>query len=180
MGETQTQIEILPPAAAADAALLARLLELINQVYAVAEEGLWRDATPRVIADELAELVRTGQIAAARRDGALVGSVRIHDVAPGTAEFGVLVSAPEHRGTGIGRDLVEFAEQHARDRGLTAMQLELLVPHTGRHPSKEFLAGWYGRIGYRVIATRSFAGAYPHLAPMLAVPCDLLVYEKPL
>ena len=110
----------------------------------------------------------------------LVGSIRIHDVAPGTAEFGILVSDPEQRGTGIGRELVAFAERHARDRDLTAMQLELLVPHAGRHPSKEFLAGWYGRIGYQVIATRRFAEAYPRLAPMLAVPCDLLVYEKPL
>jgi GNAT superfamily N-acetyltransferase len=178
MSATSTQIDVLPPAAAADATTLERLLKLINRVYAVSEEGLWRDATPRVSADELAELVRTGQIAVASRDGAVVGSIRFHDVAPGTAEFGVLVSDPEHRGTGVGRGLVEFAEHAARERGLTSMQLELLVPHTGTHPSKKFLADWYGRVGYRVIATRRFADAYPHLAPMLAVPCDLLVYEK--
>lgn len=60
------------------------------------------------------------------------------------------------------------------------MQLELLVPRHGRHPSKDFLASWYARIGYRVLATRQVADAYPQLAPLLAVPCDLLVYEKPL
>ena len=176
----RTLIEMLPPAGADDPVALERLLDLINRVYAVAEHGLWRDATPRVGATELAELVRTGQIAVATRGDALVGSIRVHDVAPGTAEFGILVSDPEQRGTGIGRDLVAFVELRARDRGLTSMQLELLVPHTGRHPTKDFLAAWYRRIGYRVITTRQFAEAYPHLAPMLAVPCDLLVFEKAL
>ena len=92
----------------------------------------------------------------------------------------MLVSAPEQRGSGIGRELVAYAERYARDRGRRAMQLELLVPRHGRHPSKDFLASWYARIGYRVLATRQVADAYPQLAPLLAVPCELLVYEKAL
>ena len=90
----------------------------------------------------------------------------------------MLVAAPEHRGTGVGRDLVAFAEQRGRERGLRAMQLELLLPRTWQHPSKEFLKAWYGRIGYQPIRTRSIDAAYPHLAPLLATPCDLAVYEK--
>jgi hypothetical protein len=34
--------------------------------------------------------------------------------------------------------------------------------------------------GYRLIRTGSIDDAYPHLAPLLATPCDLAVYEKPL
>ena len=92
----------------------------------------------------------------------------------------MLVAAPEQRGTGIGRALVAFAEQRSRERGLRAMQLELLVPRDWRHPSKEFLKAWYGRIGYRIVRTGSIDDAHPHLAPLLATPCDLQVYEKPL
>ena len=55
-----------------------------------------------------------------------------------------------------------------------------LVPREWRHPSKEFLKSWYGRIGYRVISTRRMDDTHPHLAPLLATPCDLQVYEKPL
>ena len=51
---------------------------------------------------------------------------------------------------------------------------------SGQHPNKEFLKAWYGRIGYRVIRTGRMDRAYPHLAPLLATPCDLLGYEKPL
>jgi hypothetical protein len=92
----------------------------------------------------------------------------------------MLVAAPDGRGTGVGRELVAFAERRARERGLRAMQLELLTPRGWDHPAKEVLKAWYGRIGYRPVRTGTIGGAYPHLAELLATPCDLTVYVKPL
>ena len=60
------------------------------------------------------------------------------------------------------------------------MRLELLVPRGWTHPNKEFLKGWYGRRGYRLARTTTIAEEYPHLAPLLATPCDLEIHEKPL
>ena len=60
------------------------------------------------------------------------------------------------------------------------MQLELLVPREWRHPGKELLRAWYSRLGYRRIRTGSSEDSYPNLAPLLATPCDIDVYEKPL
>jgi hypothetical protein len=60
------------------------------------------------------------------------------------------------------------------------MQLELLVPRGWQHPNKEFLKSWYGRRGDRLIRTTSMDDSHPHLAPLLATPCDLEVHEKPL
>ena len=111
-----------------DAGLVDWLARLINDVYAVAERGLWRDGATRTTASELAGLIAAGEIAVATRDGRISGSVRIHDVAADTSEFGMLVADADQRGIGIGRDLVEFAERQSRERGLRAMQLELLVP----------------------------------------------------
>ena len=148
-------------------------------MYEVAEKGLWREGTTRTTTSEIAELIRAEEIAVATRSDEIVGAVRIHDVGDDASEFGMLVSAPEQRGTGVGRDLVAFAEQQGRERGLRAIQLELLLPRTWEHPSKEFLKAWYGRIGYRRIRTGSIDAAYPHLAPLLATPCDLAIYEKP-
>jgi GNAT superfamily N-acetyltransferase len=101
-------------------------------------------------------------------------------VAEDTAEFGMLAAGFEHRSTGVGRELVAFAERHARDTGRRTMQLELLVPRTWRHPSKVFLDEWYRRIGYQVTRSRDPADAHPDLAPMLATPCEFVIYEKPL
>jgi GNAT superfamily N-acetyltransferase len=173
-------VRVLDSADSRDARLVDKLTGLINGVYATAESGLWRDGATRTTASELAELIGAGQIAIAARDGQIAGAVQIHDVADDVSEFGMLVAAPDQRGTGVGRALLAFAEQQGRKRGLRAMQLELLVPRTWRHPSKEFLKGWYGRSGYRLIRTTTIDDAHPHLAPLLATPCDLEVHEKPL
>ena len=63
---------------------------------------------------------------------------------------------------------------------MTTMQLKLLVPRHWQHPSKERLAAWYSRRGYELVDTVAFEGSYPHLAPLLATPCDLQIHRKPL
>jgi GNAT superfamily N-acetyltransferase len=171
-------VRLLRAADSRDARLVDHVTSLVNDVYASAESGLWRDGAPRTAAAELAELIRAEQIAVATRHGQIAGSVRLHDVADDLSEFGMLVAAPDQRGTGVGRALVAFAEEHSRERGLRAIQLELLVPRAWRHPSKEFLKAWYGRLGYRPVRTGSIEDNYPHLAPLLATPCDLDIYEK--
>jgi GNAT superfamily N-acetyltransferase len=156
------------------------LTALINGVYESAERGLWHAGATRTTESELAELIHAQQIAVATLDGRIVGSIQIHDVAPDTSEFGMLVAAPDQRGAGIGRRLVGFAEQHSRERGVRTMQLELLVPRHWQHPTKEFLKAWYGRMGYGLVRTDVIGGAHPHLSPLLATPCDLEIHQKPL
>jgi GNAT superfamily N-acetyltransferase len=177
---TDLEIGLLDGAAGGDAAVVGKLSTLINDVYVEAERGLWRDGATRTTPSELATLISSRQIAVAGRDGHLVGSVRVQQVADDTSEFGMLVAAPDQRGTGIGRALVEFAERQSRDLGLRTIQLELLVPRNWLHPAKEFLRSWYRRIGYRMVSTRRMDDAHPHLAPLLATPCDLQVHVKPL
>jgi GNAT superfamily N-acetyltransferase len=173
-------VELLDPAAAADPGLVKLLTNLVNDVYAASEDGLWRDDAMRTTAPEMAALIQAGQIAVATVGGLLAGSVRVQVLSHVTAEFGLLAADPEHRGIGVGRELVAFAERISRDRGLQAMQLELLVPRTWSHPSKEFLDGWYRRMGYQVIRRTSVDDLQPELAPLLATPCEFVVYEKAL
>ena len=163
-----------------DTGLADELAELVNDVYAVAESGLWRDGMKRTTAAELAGEIRAGEIVVATRDDQVVGCVRVHDIADDTSEFGILAAAPAARGTGVGNALLDFAERRSRERGMRAMQLELLVPREWSHPSKEFLKEWYARRGYELIGTRDIPTAYPQLTPLLATPCDLQVREKPL
>ena len=173
-------IQLLPATASDDATLMKRITDLINEVYAVAEDGLWTDGATRTTVDEVTELTRLGQIAVARLHGDVVGSVRVQHLHDRTGEFGMLVADPAHRGVGIGRELVRFAERTCRADGLDAIQLELLVPRNWTHPTKKFLAEWYSRIGYRVARTGTIDEAYPALAPLLATPCDFLIYQKDL
>jgi GNAT superfamily N-acetyltransferase len=161
-------------------ATVTLLTDLINTVYAEGEKGLWRDGAARTSEAEMADLIGRGEFAVARRDNRIVGCIRLQQLAPDVAELGMLAAAPEERGTGVGRELVRFAEQRARDRGLPTMQLELLVPRDWHHPTKEFLRAWYTRIGYRVVGSGEVADAHPNLAPLLATQCRFLVFHKSL
>jgi ribosomal protein S18 acetylase RimI-like enzyme len=176
-------IELLPATASTDDGVVAELAELVNRVYAVAEEGLWVDGATRTTPDEMAGLIAAGEIAVAQADESdprIVGCVRVQQIDDVTGEFGMLVADPQRRGEGIGRDLIDFAEDRFGRRGVPTMQLELLVPRQWTHPAKEFLDLWYTRIGYRPVRTGRIEDAYPHLAPLLAIPCDFVIYHKAL
>lgn len=156
------------------------LTGLINRVYADGERGLWADGAARTDAVEVAAIIRSRELIVARVDGVVVGAVRLQFLSDEVGEFGMLVADPDRRGIGIGRDLVAYAEEWAREQGLAQMQLELLVPRTWSHPVKEFLRGWYTRIGYQQVRTAQLEEAYPALQPLLATPCDFLIFRKKL
>lgn len=174
------EVQLLPANASSDTALVAELTDLINRVYAAAEEGLWVDGAARTTPEEVSALIRAGEIAVARLAGRLVGSVRVQRLESGAGEFGMLVTEPGHRGAGIGLRLVRFAEQLSMDRGVSTMQLELLVPRTWIHPTKQFLNDWYTRIGYRIVRVGTIEETYPNLAPLLATRCDFRIYHRDL
>jgi GNAT superfamily N-acetyltransferase len=171
---------MLPAVVADDARLTAELTGLINEVYAVAEEGLWVEGASRTTIERVAELMRTGQMAVARVAGQVVGCVRIQFLGGGVGEFGMLAVIQGSRGTGAGRELVRFAEQAAQRERCDTMQLEVLVPRGWSHPSKQFLTGWYTRSGYKLARISAIEESYPELTPLLATPCDFMIYRKTL
>lgn len=172
------KIGTVPVECADDDELMRRIADLVNEVYRVAEQGLWVDGADRTDRDEVRELVRHGELVTAERGGLLVGCVMVRQLDHHTDEFGMLAVDSAFRGTGVGRDLVRFVEKRASAAGRRTMQLEILVPTTWSHPSKEFLLEWYGRIGYVHVHKGNLELDYPHLAPKLATPCDYLIHHK--
>jgi GNAT superfamily N-acetyltransferase len=154
--------------------------EVVNEAYARGEVGLWREGSERIADEDLRALIASGQLAAAREDGQVVGCVRVSSLNARTAELGLLAVAGERAGSGVGRALLAFAHDLARERGHTAMRLTLLVPREGSHPFKVRLDDWYRRQGYRVVGRADFAATHPEPAALLAVACDLVTFERPL
>ena len=109
------------------------LTDLINRVYRVSEDGLWKDATfQRTCAEEVSDLIRKGEIVLARAGTSRVvlGCVqsRLLDEKPTTGSFGMLVVDPDQRNRGIGKRLIEEAEKLARSRGADTMQVRQPPP----------------------------------------------------
>jgi GNAT superfamily N-acetyltransferase len=161
-----------------EAEAIRKLAELINRVYDEAESGMWKAQGTRTTAGQIEELLRAGALILAEYRGAVVGSVNVNLLEAGVAEFGMLVADPVHRNKGIGTALVEAAEDWARKMKCEVMRLELLTPRTWRHPSKEFLKEWYGRMGYRPQFTEPLEGLHPDKVAQLATDCDFTVWHK--
>jgi GNAT superfamily N-acetyltransferase len=160
-----------------DERVVAELVGLINRAYARGEAGLWKGDLGRTDEAEIAEAIRAGQMLVART-GRIVGCLRTRALDAATSDVGLIGVDPGAWGGGIGRALVDAAEELARSRGATTMRLELFVPRTGTHPDKERLREWYRRRGYSVTRRVPLEEFLPHVAPLAAVPGDILVFEK--
>jgi ribosomal protein S18 acetylase RimI-like enzyme len=172
-------VEILPAELAADEHVVATLVGIVNRAYLVAEEGMWTRALTRTNPGELAEAVAKGEVAAVRVDGELAGSVFTHLLDDRTGWFGALAVDPSFAGRGLGRQLVTFAEEHARRCGADTMQLELLVPDPP-HPHTERLAAWYAALNYRDVEDRDLADLDADSVQYAVVPIRVRVMRKSL
>ncbi|MEE2033175.1 GNAT family N-acetyltransferase [Rhodococcus chondri] len=156
--------------------------ELVNTVYAVAEDGMWADGCTRTNPSEIAEMALSGQLVGAWQGDHLVGCIRVVCPAEGagenTAEFGMLAAAPQFRGLGVGRELVRFVEEQCAAAGCETMQLEVIRPRDTPLSSKDFLARWYTQLGYRLAATGPVGTPHPELVESLVVPCEVDTYRK--
>jgi deazaflavin-dependent oxidoreductase (nitroreductase family) len=176
----QPKVERLSPDAAGDRPVVDQLARLVNEAYSVAEAGLWVQGTERTTPEQLAEIARDGNLLVASVADRLVGCARVRAVDAATAELGLLATAPDQWGKGIGRALVEAAEDLARARGAVTMELLLLDPSDPTHQGKGQLRTWYERLGYQFVRAAPIEEVSTHAAEELATPCRFLVFRKSL
>ena len=174
------EIKLLEPDDARAEALVEDLVRLVNRAYAVGEAGLWLEGARRTEPEEIAGAIRDSGMLAATLEGGLVGCAYVRPLDSATTDLGLVSTAPERWGMGVGRELVRSAEELVSSRGVATMQLELLVPKGWVHPEKDRLRAWYTRLGYRLAGTAPFEQVAGHLASQLATPCEFLVFRKPL
>jgi ribosomal protein S18 acetylase RimI-like enzyme len=106
-------------------------------------------------------------ILTARDDGALIGCVAVTRKSDALAYLGMLCVAPRLQSGGLGRRLLDAAEDHARAQGIAAIEMTVI-------DSRLALIAWYERRGYqRTTETRPFP--VPRDPPI-----TFAVLEKPL
>ena len=125
----------LRPATAAD---VPRLTELVNAAYAGFVERIGRP--PRPMTDDYAEIVRDKQVTVAERDGQIVALLVLEITDEGFLINNVAVD-PSQQGTGLGKTLLQLAEDEARGAGFDSIYL---YTHETAVENLEL----YARIGY--------------------------------
>jgi ribosomal protein S18 acetylase RimI-like enzyme len=119
-----------------EAEQIARIINVAFEIEREFRQG------ERTSASGIRELIERGSVLVAEDEGRLIGAVEVR-VTGTTGYFGMLAVDPSARRGGVGRALVEAAEEHCRGAGCTVMTMS-----TGEDRTE--LIPYYAKMGYRV------------------------------
>jgi ribosomal protein S18 acetylase RimI-like enzyme len=145
---------------------LPQMVSVINSAFAV-ETFLEGDRTDL---SQLAELMEKGMFLLAHdRSGTLIASIYV-ETRGDRGYFGMLAVDPACQGKGIGRAMVEAAEEYCRKRKCRDMDLTVLSLRPGLPPL-------YRRLGYAETGTEEFRPSRPLKN---GIECHCIVMSKKL
>jgi GNAT superfamily N-acetyltransferase len=128
------------------------LLDLIMQAFAYMDGVIDPPSSAHRLSTESLAQKAADEICYIARDGDhIIGCIFCKPEMPDCLYVGKLAVSPGAQGQGLGRRLLNAAEEEARHRGLPALRLETRIELTGNHAT--FLA-W----GFARTAERSHAG----------------------
>jgi GNAT superfamily N-acetyltransferase len=117
---------------------VSNVAQLVDAAYGHYIERIGR--LPGPMSDDYAEVIRNRQVTLAESHGAIVGVIVLTVTDEGFLIDNVAVH-PSHRGTGLGRAFLEFAEAEARRAGFGSIYLYT-------HEKMTENLALYSRIGY--------------------------------
>jgi predicted N-acetyltransferase YhbS len=126
------------------------LIPLVNAAFGVEDfiEGTRTDAS------RMAESMQTGEFLLAEDGFGRVVACVYTEVHAERAYLGILAVDPPRQGTGLGRRMVEAAENHSRQRGCRWIELRVLSP-------RQELLPFYEKLGYAQVRTEEFRPPRP-------------------
>jgi len=147
-------------ATAEDAETIA---QVVNAAFRVERFFIDRD---RISTEKVRAMLNMGEFLVAE-DGGMAACVYV-ELQGERGYFGLLAVDPGRQGSGLGRRLVEEAEERARAAGCKVMDLRIVN-------LRAELPAFYRRLGYVETRTEPFkADAEPKM------PCHFIVMSKPL
>jgi len=140
------------------------MIPVVNAAFAVEDfiEGTRTDA------ERMGAMMRKGEFLVAEDDAGRVAASVYTELRAERGYFGMLAVDPARQGTGLGRLMVEAAENHCRARGSQWMDISVLSLR------KELLP-FYDKLGYAETRTEEFHPSRP-LKP--GYECHCIVMSK--
>jgi predicted N-acetyltransferase YhbS len=143
---------------------VAAVAALINEAYIVERFFV---TGPRISADALAALMQKGVVlVGVESDGTVVASVYVEPRGE-RGYVGLLAVSPSRQGSGLGRRMMEAAEQRLAREGCAAVDIRVVSLRTELPP-------FYERLGYE------HRGTEPFHDPRKTQPCHFLKMSKTL
>lgn len=134
---------------------------IMVEVYAVTEVDIWGHDYQRMDLAEFTEIINKEELLVAKFNGQLVGCLHLYRLTDFVFSFGLLSVDFNFKGKGIGRELIQFAEEIARKNKGESMEIEVLRAKHQELEFKQILDQWYQRLGYELIQTVDFLERKP-------------------
>ena len=149
---------------AGDAADIDALVRLINAAFRVEQPFIEGD---RIDAEGVCSYMAKGKFLVAGGSTALAACVYV-ELRGDRGYLGLLGVDPLRQGTGLGRKMMDAAENYFREAGCRAIDLRVISARTP-------LPAFYRHLGYRETGTAPFAPEVP-----VKVPCRYILMSKTL
>jgi GNAT superfamily N-acetyltransferase len=149
----------------ATAADMDALIPVVNAAFVV-EDFIEGTRTDRA---NMSEMMQKGEFLLAEDDGGVLACVYT-ELRGERGYLGMLAVDPPRQGAGLGRLMVEAAENHCRKRGCRWMDLRVLSPRSELLP-------FYERLGYVQVRTEPF---HPPRPLRDGIECYGIIMSKPL
>jgi ribosomal protein S18 acetylase RimI-like enzyme len=149
---------------AGDAADVDALVRLINAAFRVEQPFIEGD---RIDAEGVCSYMAKGKFLVAGGSTALAACVYV-ELRGDRGYLGLLGVDPLRQGTGLGRKMMDAAENYFREAGCRAIDLRVISARTP-------LPAFYRHLGYRETGTAPFAPEVP-----VKVPCHYILMSKTL
>lgn len=140
------------------------LVRLINAAFVVEQPFIEGE---RIDPAGVREFMEKGKFLLAEDGSGLAGCVYV-ELRGERGYLGLLGVDPPRQGTGLGRKLMEAAENYFRDAGCSGIDLRIINPRTP-------LSAFYRHLGYVETGTAPFVPNVP-----LKVPCHYILMSKSL
>lgn len=118
----------------------------------------------------MAEMMRKGEFLVAEDVSNQIAACVYTEIRGERGYLGMLSVDPPRQGTGLGRLMVEAAENHCRDRGCRWIDLRVLSPRSELLP-------FYQKFGYAQVRTEEFRPPRPLRVP---IECYGIILSKEL
>lgn len=165
---------------------------LVNEVYRVAERGIWKEEKDRVSVDDFVSSQSTGTTLVAYQGEKLAGTIHFIKTVTlsesSTVEdsekqkrvfrFEKLAVDPSYRGSGLGAELVRAVESIALEEKASSIEFELLVSKGWKNESKDKMQRWYSRLGFIMTGVKSVEAFVPQSVKFLENPAEFQCWEK--
>jgi ribosomal protein S18 acetylase RimI-like enzyme len=147
---------------AADVPDVDALVRLINSAFRVEQPFIEGD---RIDAEGVRSYMAKGKFLVAGNSSSLAASVYV-ELRGDRAYLGLLGVDPARQGTGLGRRMMDAAENYFREAGCQAVDLRVISARTP-------LPAFYRHLGYVETGTAPFAPDVP-----VKVPCHYILMSK--